>query len=127
MRLRITGLPDAAAHTAEQLGTTLADVAAERCRQERRWGPQNHPDGTGPTPQRTLLRDQTRTHVNTAIDTGTRTWLKVLTEEVNEAACEDDPGLLRAELVQVAAVTVAWIEAIDRRSTSPSDRRMTAV
>jgi hypothetical protein len=27
----------------------------------------------------------------------------------------DDPEELRAELIQVAAVAVAWIEAIDRR------------
>ncbi|MFI1165600.1 hypothetical protein ACH4UM_18790 [Streptomyces sp. NPDC020801] len=37
-------------------------------------------------------------------------------EEALEALAEDDPGKLRAELVQVAAVAVAWIEAIDRRT-----------
>jgi hypothetical protein len=36
---------------------------------------------------------------------------------VAEALAEDDPTLLRAELIQVAAVAVAWVEAIDRRTT----------
>jgi hypothetical protein len=36
-------------------------------------------------------------------------------EEVREAMAESDPAKLRVELVQVAAVSVAWIEALDRR------------
>lgn len=46
-------------------------------------------------------------------------WLPVLVEEVGEvgSACLDDGqdahGDLRAELVQVAAVAVAWLESID--------------
>lgn len=50
-------------------------------------------------------------------------WLPVLTEEVGEVArvlCEGEDGLtakdavrLREELVQVAAMAVAWIDAID--------------
>jgi hypothetical protein len=43
-------------------------------------------------------------------------WVDILEEEVAEAAAESDPAKLRAELVQVAAVAVAWIEAIDRRA-----------
>jgi NTP pyrophosphatase (non-canonical NTP hydrolase) len=59
------------------------------------------------------------------------TWITVLVEEVGEVAkvfCDqrhlgqfaDREALaeeLRAELVQVAAMTVAWIEAIDLRGT----------
>lgn len=44
------------------------------------------------------------------------TWLLIALEEVFEALAESDPAKLRAELVQSAAVHVAWIEAIDRRS-----------
>lgn len=40
----------------------------------------------------------------------------ILIEEVAEAMAElDDPEKLRAELMQVAAVCVDWIEMIDRR------------
>lgn len=44
-------------------------------------------------------------------------WLAILVEEVGEAAHEltyDATGALRAELVDVATVAVAWISAIDK-------------
>ena len=41
--------------------------------------------------------------------------LRVLVEEIGEVAraLEEDDSQLRAELVQVAAVAVAWLEALD--------------
>lgn len=76
----------------------LDHVAAERERQDEKWGEQNHLDWV---------------------------WNAILMEEVGEAAEEvlttafgaaaKGHGDLRSELVQVAAVAVAWIEAIDRR------------
>ena len=85
----------------------LADVQAERRRQDDKWGPQNH--------------DQ-------------MIWLGILAEEFGEAAKEInelhfrrckakdcDGGCLngttskvRSELIQVAAVAVAMIESLDR-------------
>lgn len=77
----------------------LEAVLAERARQDAKWGEQNHLD---------------------------LTWLAILTEEVGEAAQEiltnqfgkvgNGHGDLREEAVHVAAVALAWIEAIDRRS-----------
>lgn len=46
---------------------------------------------------------------------GNTAWDGVLLEEVYEALAEEDPARIRAELVQVAAVAVNWIGAIDRR------------
>lgn len=80
----------------------LEEVAHERRRQDGKWGPQYHHDAH---------------------------WLAILMEEVGEAAecvCKAEvppvsPGAegwrtaVRAELVQVAAVAVAWIETIDGR------------
>jgi len=43
------------------------------------------------------------------------TWEMILLEEVWEALAETDPVKLRAELIQVAAVAVAWVEDIDSR------------
>lgn len=68
----------------------VADILAERARQDRRWGVQHHGPGV---------------------------WLAILTEEVGEVAratlrkstCE-----LRKELVQVAAVALAMLECGDR-------------
>ena len=88
------------------LPNVLNDINAERMRQHKLWGIQNHADYK---------------------------WLAILTEEVGEAAkealeadAERNAGFLaqakqyennmREELVQVAAVAIAFIEAIDRRS-----------
>ena len=79
--------------------SVLEDVSDERDRQDEKWGVQNHLD---------------------------LTWNAIIMEELGEAAQEvltqqfgvmgKGHGDLREELVQVAAVAVAWIEAIDRRN-----------
>lgn len=75
----------------------VTHILRERNRNLGRWGDQSaHPDTT---------------------------WLAILTEEVGESAQAvlhnrfggKAAGTLREELVQVAAVAVAWIEAIDKR------------
>lgn len=43
----------------------------------------------------------------------TCTWWMILREEVFEAAAEGDPAALRAELIQVAAVALKMIDALD--------------
>lgn len=87
-----------------ELGPALSDVVSERAAQDLKWGEQSHDHPT---------------------------WLAILTEEVGEASEEvlnlrfpdasKRPGepyetlaALRDELVQVAAVAVAWVENIDR-------------
>jgi hypothetical protein len=47
-------------------------------------------------------------------DTGRASWASILVEEVAEAMLETDRQKIRGELVQVAAVAVKWVEAIDR-------------
>ena len=48
---------------------------------------------------------------------GEVTWGDILLEEVAEAFEErDDPAKLREELIQVAAMAVAWIRALDHQS-----------
>jgi hypothetical protein len=92
----------------------LAEVDAERTRQDEKWGVQNHPDGTGysylVTKANTARRD-----CDHEFAAGNGSWRLILREEFAEALACTDPAELRAELVQVAAVAVAWIEAIDRR------------
>lgn len=99
----------------------LTQVLAERVRQDDKWGPQNHRDGTGW--DTTLmdgwsagqLADAARNSCQRNAEMGIVSWLDILGEEVAEALAESDPAKLRGELLQVAAVAVAWIEAIDRR------------
>jgi hypothetical protein len=94
--------------------TVLNEVYKERRRQDRLWGVQDHPDGTslrnGNDADRVkVICEETRRIF------GVPTWMHILQEEAWEAFAEEDPKEIRAELVQVAAVAVAWIEAIDRR------------
>lgn len=70
----------------------LHEISAERRHQDAKWGSQRHLDDTY--------------------------WATILGEEFGEAcqdALEANPVGLREELIQVAAVAVAWIEALDYR------------
>lgn len=103
------------------------DIALERRRQDSKWGEQNHPNGTGP--YRTLfglnypvsakyfrdLRDRAiYTTDKNASCSGALSYADILLEEVFEAMAESDPQKLREELIQCAAVAVAWVQKIDR-------------
>lgn len=90
----------------------LPEIAAERERQDERWGEQNHPDGTGPG--FAIDAKRARHSCNLAASLGLVSYRDILNEEVFEAFAESDPDKLRHELVQVAAVAVAWIEKLDR-------------
>lgn len=96
----------------------LSDVEAERVRQDNKWGIQNHPDGTGRAYDRAraLIEQES---CEFAAKAGNLTWRDILNEEVWEAYAETVPELLRAELIQVASVCVAWVECIDRRKNEP--------
>ena len=112
----------------------LGEVAAERARQDAKWGEQNHPDGTGPRayplaplPEANLdlraayeLADAAKKATDTAFKHGKVTYRDILLEEVFEALAESNPARLRVELVQVAAVAVAWVEKIDRHAAAGS-------
>jgi hypothetical protein len=108
----------------------VGEVTAERERQHAKWGEQNHPDGTGyydPSDDGSMhglgymdgqareeARDAAREECERAFRDGRGTYRHILAEEVAEAFAESGPAKLRAELVQVAAVAVAWVEKIDR-------------
>jgi len=93
----------------------LAEVLDERRKQHEKWGQQDHPDGT----DRDLagVAESFRRFCDAAAEDGSITFRHILAEETAEAYAETDPDSLRAELIQVAAVAVAWIEAIDRRGS----------
>ena len=93
----------------------IHEVYAERVAQETKWGEQNHPDGTGGR-GRVASANAARIACQSSAERGEVTFLDILAEEVAEAFAETDPELLREELIQVAAVAVAWIESIDRRT-----------
>ncbi|GAA4978114.1 hypothetical protein GCM10023205_52510 [Yinghuangia aomiensis] len=120
-----TRKPDPTAATLlSGLGAVLGAVHCERREQDAKFAEQNHPDGTADADsiERAIRARET---CEQAARLGTLTWADILQEEVAEALAEDDPAALRAELVQVAAVAVAWIEAIDRRTVRRVEAALT--
>ena len=94
----------------------LAEIAAERSRQDIKHPTSgNLPDGTGGGGGRETWRNIAQHACDRADREGCLTFAHVLDEEASEALAETDPVKLREELVQVAAVCVRWIEALDRR------------
>lgn len=102
----------------------LVSIVSERRRQYELHGDQSGlPDGTGParTPRVHLCcggaeaARKATVVCDRAAQDGTVSWADILLEEVYEALAENDPVKLRTELVQVAAVAVQWIQAIDVR------------
>jgi hypothetical protein len=106
----------------------LGEVLAERIRQDEKWGEQNWPSfiprtfadmereniaRSGYYGILTEIAAKHNTQRRFAMQTGT--YADIFVEEVAEAIGALDEAHLREELVQVAAVAVAWIEAIDRR------------
>jgi hypothetical protein len=100
----------------------LSEILRERTRQDQKWGEQNHPDGTGPqhvwvfTGPAAFVAESVRSECQRKAADGFCTWLDILLEEAAEAFAESDSAKLREELIQVAAVAVSWVEAIDRRA-----------
>jgi hypothetical protein len=111
--------------------SVLGEVAAERARQDEKWGEQNHLDGTGPLEQpiaaidglieagqafAPAIRDAAKEVTDRRAQNCSVTWTDILLEEVFEALAEEDLVKLRTELIQTAAVAVQWVSAIDRRA-----------
>lgn len=106
-------------------GAALHEVYAELERQYEKWGPQNHPNGTGPNSILYFVeesRDSSAVQMlrscraanERAVEAGKLTWSLILLEEVLEAQMESDPQRLHEELIQVAAVAVQWALKIKR-------------
>lgn len=97
-------------------GGVLAEISAERDRQIAKWGDGVPGGGFSPKPglAELIRRDGAQQAHDEAAGAGRCTMRLVLEEEVAEVFAEQ-PGSpeQRAELVQVAAVAVKWIEAID--------------
>lgn len=101
-------------------------VLAERKRQVARYGfNEALKDGTGPDSKwlypftgmsaqeiEPVLRQE---YVNFEARHGLPTWLHLVREEIAEAFQETNPERLTAELIQVAALCVSWIERIRAR------------
>lgn len=93
----------------------LTDVFDERHRQVQKWGVQKHTDGTSPEDYAVQVELFKNHNDHQAMHGRDNSWDTILLEEVFEALAETDPVKLREELVQSAAVIVAWIEDLESR------------
>lgn len=134
--------------TEDRFGFALKDIRDEAVRSIEKHGEQGHlPMGTGPatTPLAThpdidwdglqpsmdavtlaeLATLDTKAHSHNEGGDGTVTWWQILREEVLEAAaCEEDDTTLREKLVQVAAVALKMIDALDAEAAlAEAERR----
>jgi len=107
--------------------TIYEEIQAERVRQDEKWGQQNLPHvdpvlaQRGASHQRIAeeheipTADRAKFICQTAADRGQCSWTAIAVEELSEAVeAHNDPVALRGELIQLAAVVVQWVEAIDR-------------
>ena len=118
----------------ENTPALLQAVADEQARQVEKWGEQNHPDISLYLPKDTdpervaQSSDRIRESYARSAEDTKRTndriveadqilgWDTILLEEVYEALEEADPEKLIVELIQVAAVALSYVEAIERRT-----------
>lgn len=94
-------------------GDVFSDVADERWRQDAKWGPQTHDNGT--TKDYDDIAAAYKQVCDGLNNTGAITWHDIFLEEVFEAMAEEDDAALEKELIQVIAVAVNWIEDIRRK------------
>ena len=98
---------------ADSMSKILLNILDELDRAEAKFPDQHLPGGTSSAMYAMAAEVAKyvcqRDHAN-----GTVTWIDVLLEEVYEAAEEEDPVKLRAELVQVAAMAIRWIVDLGR-------------
>lgn len=110
----------------ERISSVARDVLEERWRQIAKWGDQRHhdiPEYSDPESFRRFHQDAADGYklqfaAAEAISYGP-SWHIILMEELHEALAEagegGNPAALREELVQTAAVVLAWIEDLDGR------------
>lgn len=101
----------------------LLQVADERDHQDAMRGVQSHPSIFSPPDGRGAAEiyhlpcgEQVKADNVTMALRGVLTWADIAIEELVEAVEAMDEAGRREELVQLAAVVVAWIECIDRRT-----------
>ena len=97
----------------------LEQIADERFSQLKKWGAQAHPDGTYNDFQDKISEARDTCEYERYNLVKGPSWRAILYEEVMESFGETDKAKLRAELIQVAAVAVAWIEDLDSRKDEP--------
>lgn len=103
--------------------TIYSEILSERDRQIKKWGEQNHPSVSTFTKDPHRLcedyeipgEERAKFLCRTHADRGDATWTHIAIEELSEAVCANSEKDRRQELIQLAAVCIAWIDCIDRK------------
>ena len=93
----------------------IAEIKQERLNQDAKFPGQQHPLGGGGHYEE--IANQARRSCERHVANGSLTWLDIISEEVFEAFAEVDVPRAREEYIQVAALALAIIEAIDEGKT----------
>lgn len=97
----------------------LREVDNQLHAQIEKWGVQDHPDGTQEDEDYADLAELSKAYCEKVRSEGKMTWAHIIDEELAEALAEPAGSKnLRTELIQVAAVAVAWVENLDRRNNA---------
>lgn len=114
----------------ERVNNILGEIFEEAERQYEKWGQQDHPMVSKEDPTGIYLLGRTYRFLELAAKQraaqGERSWALIHLEEVFEALAEQDPGKARVEWMQVAAVAVQVIAAIDRGAGDAPDAHAVA-
>lgn len=95
--------------------TVYDKIKKERDRQDAKWGPQDHPSFTEWAQGYGIpSENDAKVACDAAFGVGQGTWSHILIEELAEAVFADNEQKRKEELIQVAAVAIAWIESIER-------------
>ena len=106
------------------------EILLERHLQDEKWGIQDHPSvsknivlGPSSNPSEKVSRyyglptvDKAKYIADEAAKKGDITWSHIAVEELCEVVGADNDVHRRHELVQLAAVCIAWIQSIDRKN-----------
>lgn len=105
------------------------EIIAERDKQDKKWGEQNHPsikEHFLENPTYTISEiaaeykipdvEEAKKICDLMAKLKECTWADIAIEEMCEAICTTDEKHRREELIQLAAVVMAWIECIDRKN-----------
>ncbi len=99
-----------------KLDAYAQEVVAERVRQNKKWGPQTHIDTTDLTPSYVIPEETTKILCELERSCDKLSWSSIAAEELSEAVWAKDAQSRREELIQLAAVCLAWVEDIDQRN-----------
>lgn len=101
--------------TESKMRDVLDSVFEERKRQDAKWGSnRDFLNGTGGFVFEDAARDA-KQRCDDAARAKVITWRHIADEEFAESLAESDDEKLEVELIQTAAVLVAWVEAIRSR------------